>query len=152
MARGPGVKAGSVSHVPVAGYDFLSTFFDLAGGAGSLGDEIDGVSFLPVLHDPAMEAVQRPNNSLIFHRPGRYLESAIREGEYKLFIKWTPEGNIESRELYQVHRNPIEYGNDLADDNPSKVAVMEKRLLDYLVTVNAEKPVSKDIKRKRRKK
>ncbi len=99
-----------------------------------------------------MEAVQRPNNSLIFHRPGRYLESAIREGEYKLFIKWTPEGNIESRELYQVHRNPIEYGNDLADDNPSKVAVMEKRLLDYLTQVNAEKPAPKDIKRKRRKK
>ena len=32
MVRGPGVNAGSVSHVPVAGYDFLATFFELAGG------------------------------------------------------------------------------------------------------------------------
>ena len=49
IIRGPGVKAGSVSHVPVAGYDFLATFFDLAGGTGSLGNEIDGVSFCSVL-------------------------------------------------------------------------------------------------------
>ena len=151
MARGPGVKAGSVSHVPVAGYDFLSTFFDLAGGTGSLSDEIDGVSFRPVLHDPATKAVQRSGNSLIFHRPGRYLESAIREGEFKLFIKWTPEGNIESRELYQVDGNPIEHGNDLAGDNPSKVAAMEKRLLDYLAAVHAEKPTQKSAKRKKQK-
>ena len=151
MARGPGVKAGSVSHVPVAGYDFLSTFFDLAGGTGSLSDEIDGVSFRPVLHDPATKAVQRPGNSLIFHRPGRYLESAIREGEFKLFIKWTPEGNIESRELYQVDGNPTEHGNDLAGDNPSKVAAMEKRLLDYLAAVHAEKPTQKSAKRKKQK-
>ena len=150
MARGPGVKAGSVSHVPVAGYDFLSTFFDLAGGTGSLSDEIDGVSFRPVLHDPATKAVQRSGNSLIFHRPGRYLESAIREGEYKLFVKWTPQGMIDTRELYRVHLNPTEHGHDLAQDHPERVDAMEKRLLDYLAQVNAEKPAPKKVKRKRR--
>ena len=139
-----------MSHVPVAGYDFLSTFFDLAGGTGSLDDEIDGVSFCPVLHDPATEAVQRPGNSLIFHRPGRYLESAIREGEFKLFIKWTPQGSIDTRELYRVHENPTEHGHDLAQDNPERVDAMEKRLLDYLARVNAEKPDPKKVKRKRR--
>ena len=150
IVRGPGVHAGSVSHVPVAGYDFLATFFELAGGTGSLGDEIDGVSFRPVLHDPATKAVQRPGNALIFHRPGRYLESAIREGEYKLFVKWTPQGSIDTRELYRVHLNPTEHGHDLAQDNPERVNAMEKQLLDYLTRVNAEKPEPKKVKRKRR--
>ena len=150
MVRGPGVKAGSVSHVPVAGYDFLATFFELAGGIGSLGDEIDGGSFCSVLNDPATGVVQRPGNALIFHRPGRYLESAIREGEYKLFVKWTPQGSIDTRELYRVHVNPTEYGHDLAQDNPERVDAMEKQLLDYLARVNAEKPDPNKVKRKRR--
>ena len=150
MVRGPGVKAGSVSHVPVAGYDFLATFFELAGGIGSLGDEIDGGSFYSVLNNPATGVVQRPGNALIFHRPGRYLESAIREGEYKLFVKWTPQGSIDTRELYRVHLNPTEHGHDLAQDNPERVNAMEKQLLDYLTRVNAEKPDPKKVKRKRR--
>jgi arylsulfatase A-like enzyme len=144
------VHAGSVSHVPVAGYDFLATFFELAGGTGSLGTEIDGGSFCSVLNDPVTEAVQRPESALIFHRPRRYLESAIREGEYKLFVKWTPQGMIDTRELYRVHLNPTEHGHDLAQDHPERVDAMEKRLLDYLARVNAEKPAPKKVKRKRR--
>ena len=65
------MKAGSVSHVPVAGYDFLPTFFDLAGGTGSLGDEIDGVSFGAVLKDADTKSVNRQIDALVFHRPGR---------------------------------------------------------------------------------
>ncbi len=151
MVRGPGVKAGSVTGVPVAGYDFLPTFFDLAGGTGSLGEEIDGISFRPVLKDPELESIRRPNEALIFHRPGKF-ESAIRENNDKLFIKWTPQGQIAAREFYRVDLNPTEHGHDRAKDNSTRVDAMEKRLLEYLASVNAEKPKPKTVKRKKQKK
>ena len=44
MVRGSG-SPGSACHVPVCGYDFLPTFYSLAGGSGDLGKEIDGGDF-----------------------------------------------------------------------------------------------------------
>ncbi len=146
MVRGPGVEAGSVSSVPVAGYDFLPTFFDLAGGASPLGEEIDGASFKTALLNPKTKNIERPNDALIFHRPGK-LESAIREGRHKLFIKWTPQGEIAASELYLVERNPAEEGNDLAAKNAEKVDVLQKKLLTYLESVDAEKPKPKKKKK-----
>lgn len=148
MARGPGIKAGSVSRVPVVGYDFLPTFFDLAGGNGSLGNEIDGTSFKSVLHNPKTQSLDRPNDALIFHRPRR-LESAIRKGQHKLFVKWTPQGKIKVTELYQVDPRPTEEGHDLADKNPQKVAALKKQLLQFLESVDAEKPKPATPKRKK---
>lgn len=148
MARGPGIKAGSVSHVPVVGYDFLPTFFDLAGGTGSLGVEVDGGSFKRVLLNPETESVERPVDALIFHRPRR-LESAIRQGRHKLFVKWTAQGGIKAAELYEVDPNPTEEGHDMAGGNPGKVAALKRQLLRYLESVQAEKPRPGGGKKKR---
>lgn len=148
MARGPGIKAGSVSRVPVAGYDFLPTFFDLAGGAGSLGDEVDGASFKPLLHNPQTKTIKRPHNALIFHRPGKF-ESAIRQDRHKLFVKWTPQGKIAATELYLVDPNPTEQGHDLAKRNPKKANALQKQLLEYLESVDAEEPKPRVKKRKK---
>ncbi|MEM7014853.1 MAG: sulfatase-like hydrolase/transferase [Verrucomicrobiota bacterium] len=150
MARGPGVEPGSVSHVPVVGYDFLPTFFDLAGGEGKLTDEIDGASFQQLLAKPGFDVIERPNNALIFHRPGK-LESAIRDTQHKLFIKWTPKGEIASRELFRVDENPTEEGNDIAAANPELVKTLEKKLQGYLDSVAAEKPKPKQPKAKKQK-
>lgn len=146
MARGPGIKAGTVSRVPVAGYDFLPTFFDLAGGSGALGDEIDGTSFKTLLHKPQTETLKRPHDALIFHRPGKY-ESAIRQGRHKLFVKWTPQGEISTTELYEVDPKPTEQGHDLARQNPKQAEALKKRLVEYLETVDAEKPKPRAKKR-----
>lgn len=146
MALGPGVEAGSVNRVPVAGYDFLPTFFDLAGGTGSLGDEIDGASFKALLHKPNTKSLTRPNDALIFHRPRR-LESAIRQGRHKLFVKWTPQGRIAATELYDVDPNPTEEGRNLAAENPGKVGALREQLLGYLGSVDAEKPKPRNPKR-----
>ena len=151
MARGPGVKAGSVSHVPVAGYDFLSTFYDLAGGKGTLTDEIDCTSFKSLLLDPCQTELKRPNDALIFHRPRR-LESAIRVAEHKLLIKWNVKGDVVSRSLYRVDINPTEEGNDIAGDHSELVLSLEKQLLGYLDSVDAEKPKPQPPKKKRNKK
>lgn len=139
IVRGPGIAAGSTCHVPVAGYDLLPTFFDLAGGTASLGEEVDGVSFRSLLTEPETKSLKRPVDALIFHRPGRR-ESAIRDDQFKLFIKWTPQGKIAARELYQVDANPTEEGHDQAEQHPKKVATLESQLLKFLESVDAEKP------------
>lgn len=149
IVRGPGVSAGSTCHVPVAGYDFLPTFFDLAGGTASLGAEVDGVSFRPLLKEADAKSLDRPEGALFFHRPGRR-ESAIRVGDLKLFVKWTPQGKIATRELYQVDANPTEEGHNIAEQHPKKVAALEAQLLGYLESVNAEKPSPNQRKKPKR--
>src|SRR5687767_568910 len=79
VVKGPGVPAGQVCHVPVAGYDLLPTFYDLAGGTTALPAEVDGVSLQALLRNPAQAAIARPAGGLVFHRPGNRV-SAIRQG------------------------------------------------------------------------
>jgi arylsulfatase A-like enzyme len=71
VVKGPSVPAGKVSHVPVAGYDLLPTFYDLAGGQNPLPPEVDGVSLKTLWQNPRLAGIDRPQNGLIFHRPGR---------------------------------------------------------------------------------
>ena len=139
MVRGPGIPAGSVSRLPVAGYDFLPTFYDLAGGRGNPGDEVDGASIRPAFADPQIKSLGRAQDGLIFHRPGRR-QSALRQADHKLFINWTTKGAIDSSELYLVNANPTEEGNNIKGKNPQRAAALQKQLLDYLKSVDAEKP------------
>ena len=76
---------------------------------------------------------------MIFHRPGRR-ESAVRQGKHKLFVKWTTKGEVETRELYSVDRIPTEEGNDIARKNSRKADELQSLLVNYLESVNAEKP------------
>ena len=150
IARGPGVEPGSVCHVPVVGYDFLPTFYDLAGGRAPLSDEIDGTSLRPLLKNPTAPGLRRPKDALFFHRPGR-LSSAIRRGEHKLMIKWRPDGTVASRELYRFDPNPREANRGISRKEPGKAEELQSDLLSHLTSVNAETPA--DIpKRKRPKK
>ena len=150
MARGPGIAEGGVCHTPVVGYDFLSTFYDLAGGREALSAEIDGVSLRPLLVNPETGKLARPHNALIFHRPHRGF-SAIRQGEYKLMVFWKPTGEARTRELYRVAPDPREEEPVLTDREPAKATAknLEGILLAYLKSVGAETPA--DIPRKRKK-
>ena len=69
MVRGPSIEVGSVCRVPVAGYDFLPTFYELAGGRGRLSEELDGGSFVPLFSKPATGSVKRPIDGLVFSPP-----------------------------------------------------------------------------------
>ena len=150
MARGPGIKPGAVCHVPSVGYDFLPTFYDLAGGRGELTDEIDGVSIRPLLSNPNAP-IGRPQNSLFFHRPRRKF-SAIRQDDYKLMLFWTPDNTIRSRELYRVNPDPREEGRDIANKETDKANDLQSILLAHLKSVGAEKAVSVPKKRKKKEK
>lgn len=137
MVKGPGVPAGEVCHVPVVGYDFLPTFYDLAGGRGALPQEVDGVSFRPLLQRPTQAALSRPSGGLYFHRPTGAV-SVIRQGDYKLLLNWDRSGKVASRELYHVASDPRETGREISQKEPQRADQLQAELLRYLKSVDAE--------------
>ncbi len=82
IVRGPGVPKESRSAVNVVGYDWLPTIADLA-GAAAYAQDIDGVSFKPVLlGQPVAESFVK--RAIYFHYPHYRVSppsSAIIEGE-----------------------------------------------------------------------
>ena len=61
---------------------------------------------------------------------------------------WKPDGSVAGRELYRVSPNPREEGFDIAEKEPARADAMQKTLLDFLKSVNAETPKDKMKKRK----
>jgi len=152
LARGPGIAAGSVCHTPVVGYDFLPTFYDLAGGKGgreALSNDVDGVSFRRLFDDPSITMLGRTDDAVFFHRPGRRF-SAIRQGDYKLMAFWRADGTVSRRGLYHVGENPKEQGRDIVNEHKGKADAMEATLLAFLRSVDAETPSDIAPKRKQR--
>ncbi|QGJ71356.1 N-acetylgalactosamine 6-sulfate sulfatase (GALNS) [Planctomycetales bacterium 10988] len=149
IARGPGIQPGSISRTPVAGYDFLPTFYDLIGGdKAAIPQDVDGVSFLPLLRGRD-DAFERPQGMLFFHRPQR-LYSAVRNDQYKLFIHWLRNGKPRSVSLFDVRANPTEEGHDLMKERPEIAESMQESLMSYLESVDAEMPQKIDPKQQKR--
>lgn len=148
FVKGPSIEPMGYCHTPVVGYDFLSTFYQLASGTPKLFEGVDGGSFSDLLKNPSISQVERPEEALFFHRPGRK-ESVIRKGEYKLIIRYSDTGEIEKRELYQVDRD-ISEKNNLFSSKIEKTQSMEKELFAFLEKVNAEKVDPKKLKHKKK--
>ncbi len=139
IVAGPGIRAGSVCRVPVVGYDFLPTFHALAGGTpDQLSSEVDGADIQALFKDRTVGDFERPQEALFFHRPRRNA-SAIREGNYKLMLRWNNDGTIRGHELYKVYPNPAEVGREISDDHPKLVEALRDRLLAHLYLVDAER-------------
>jgi arylsulfatase A-like enzyme len=136
IAKGPGIQAGSICHEPVAGYDLLPTFYDLAGGTEPVPQELDGGSLCELLFNGGKGEVKRGHAGLYFHRPdppNRQIQghSAWRKGDFKLIVFWTPEGSVDRTELYNL-RNDISEQCDLSRQMPEKTREMLSGLLSYL--------------------
>lgn len=135
LVRGPGVKAGAVCREPVAGYDLWPTLRELAGGTGPLPAEIDGGSLAGVLHGGGVGGVKRADPFLVFHMPTNAVQSALRQGDFKLFVDW----KTSRLELYNL-ADDIGEQNNLAAKMPQKTAELYQLLASYLESVNAEEP------------
>ena len=141
MVRGPEIKAGSVCRVPVAGYDFLPTFYELAGGKGSLSKEIDGGSFVTLFSDPETDSVKRPIDGLVFSRP-RQRMAVIRSGQWKLLAAVNAKREIQSAKLFNVVEDIAEE-HDLSTTQAEKANDLQARLKTYLKTVVDPSPTMK---------
>ncbi len=130
LARWPGrIKAGAVSELPCAFWDFLPTAVELAGARTPAG--IDGVSILPALTGGR----QRPREFLYWENHGKRFEQAVRMGEWKAIRKGL-DGPIE---LYHLAEDTGEK-NDVAARNPAVVARV-REILSGVRTEAAEYPV-----------
>ena len=147
IVRGPSIKAGSVCRVPVVGYDFLPTFYALAGGKDDLSKELDGGSFVPLFSDPEIDSVKRPIDGLIFSRP-RQRMAAIRAGKWKLLAKINAKREIQSSKLFNVVEDIAEK-NDLFMTQADKAKQLQARLKTYLETVVDPSPSAKQRKKEK---
>ncbi len=137
MVRGPGIAPQSVCRTPVAGYDLLPTFFDLAGGRSALPDYVDGGSIKPLLTNPNDVCVARPEKALFFHNPSKSY-SAARQGNYKLILFWNSLGAVRGRVLYELDSDPRETdARNISAENPAKADELQALLIDYLKAVGA---------------
>jgi arylsulfatase A len=132
IVRGPGVRGGSQSDVPVAGWDLLPTFAELAGNSHTLSDSIDGGSFAKVLKNGGKGKVVRRNEAFYFHRYNNsYPHSAIIAGDLKLIHFW----KTNKVELYNIADDPGEI-RDISVNDPANVKTLDTRLVSYIKQTN----------------
>jgi len=135
FVRGPGIKSGSYCQVPIVQWDFLQTFYDLAGGSEPLPEDLDGGSLRDVFERGDRGRVKRNTKDLIFHFPWHtgVAESVIRSGKYKL------RKDLDSLEieLFDLDKDLGEK-NNLAAEMPDLVRKLDKKRAKYLKEVNAE--------------
>jgi arylsulfatase A-like enzyme len=130
---GPGVKAGSVSAVPVTGLDFLPTMAELAGYRPALPATIDGGSMTSVLRNAGVGEVKRQRPYLIFHQAvDRNAQSALRWGNLKLVKTWKT-GKLELFDL----ANDLSEANDLSAKMPEKTKELDQTLTAFIAEVKA---------------
>jgi arylsulfatase A-like enzyme len=133
IVLGPGVKAGSVSTVPVTGLDFLPTMAELAGYQPTLPATIDGGSMTSVLRNAGVGEVKRQRPYLIFHQAyDRNAQSALRWGDLKLVKTWKS-GKLE---LFDLSKDLSE-ANDLSAKMPEKTKELDQVLTAFLTEVKA---------------
>jgi len=121
VVRWPGrVKAGAVSNLPWAFWDFLPTAADLAGGA--VGKDIDGISIVPTL----LGRKQEEHDYLYweFYESGGF-NQAVRMGPWK-GVRSGPDAPLE---LYNLDDDLAETRN-VAPEHPAIVARMEDILVN----------------------
>ena len=145
IVRGPSIKAGSVCRVPVAGYDFLPTFYELAGGKGDLSEGLDGGSFVTLFSNPETDSVKRPIDGLVFSRPRQGM-AAIREGQWKLLAEVNPKRKFQSVKLFNVVEDIAEQ-HDLSATQADKAKQLQARLRTYLEAVADPSPTMKRRKK-----
>ena len=107
-------------------------------------EEVDGGSFVHLIHGTADKPVARAAGGLVFHRP-RQRESVYAKGDHKLLLKWREE-TPDKASLYNTRIDAAE-SKDLAAQQPERVAAMKKSLLAYLKSVKAE--TVNDVPKKR---
>ena len=142
VVAGPGIRAGSVSPVPVIGWDILPTVCELAGIATWPG-AVEGGSLKPILLGSAKGSVQRSSDALVFHRP-HYIYgnrqdvtpgSAILVDGWKLLYRW----ETGDTSLFHLDSD-LDESEDLSERHQERAEAMKKQLMEYLRDVDAQLP------------
>jgi arylsulfatase A-like enzyme len=115
------INPGSVINEPIIALDILPTVFDVAGEPVRVDWKLDGRSMLPLLKDPKAKVPQR---TLYWRRKGVEGPIALREGDWKLLMRNSPQGKPE---LYNLDTD-IGESRNVAAENPEIVARLTSKL------------------------
>ena len=135
LIRWPGhTKPGSVCDHPVISTDFMPTLLEASGKPRLPEKHLDGVSLVPLLN--GQKALER--QALYWHYPhysnqGGIPGGAIRMGDWKLIERFE-DGRVH---LFNLATDLSER-NDLAADQPKRVAEMRQKLHDWYKSVDAK--------------
>ncbi len=138
LVRGPGIRAGSVSRVPVTGTDLFPTIAAMTGVRAALSPTIEGASLLSLLQSGDREPLRRRFDGLVWHFPhyqtlkGTRPMSSIRFGDWKL-VKLYESGQTH---LYNL-ADDIGEQTDLSDSEPNITKDLAEMLATYLDEVDA---------------
>jgi len=146
IVKWPGqVRPNSVSNEYVIIEDFYPTILEMAGITSiETVQEIDGISFLPLLKEEKINNNDRP---LFWHYPNEWgpsgpgigASSVVRKGDWKLIYY-----HLDERvELFNL-KDDIGEQHDLVASNKGKVIELATVLSDYLQEVNAQMPIHKE--------
>lgn len=136
--RAPGVApAGSTCAVPVSGVDWYQTLLELAGVSIPEGQEVEGVSLVPLLEGKTI-----PTRPLYWHYPhygnqGGEPSSIVMEGDWKL-IHYHEDGRDE---LYHLARDVGEQ-TDLVAKETKRATAMRSTLNEWLKSSDAKMPTA----------
>ncbi|MGB0372888.1 MAG: sulfatase [Opitutales bacterium] len=136
VVSGPGIKAGSRTSFNVVGYDFLPTFYDIAGGNVARLKDVDGVSIIPILTGGDIQGFK--DRALFFHYPhhrNTTPQSVIIKDHYKLFNFY----ELPEPYLYDL-KNDIGEETNIAQQMPEKVQSLMSELDSFHRRVNALLP------------
>ncbi|HEX5051686.1 MAG TPA: sulfatase [Planctomycetota bacterium] len=139
FVRVPGVTVpGSTCDTPISTIDVLPTLLELA-GAPPASHVVDGVSFVPLLHDRTI--ADRP---LFWHYPhysnqGGFPGGAVRIGDFKLVERYE-DGRVHLFDL----SHDVGEREDLAEAEPERVARMRGVLHDWYRRIGAKFLGAKD--------
>ena len=133
--RWPGhIPAGQVNSEPVGNLDVLPTFAKLAGAAAPTDRKIDGADIWPLL--AGKQGAKSPHDYFYYFAgsrdPDRINVQAIRNGKWKLHVKWTGNGKrLEPTELYDLHEDVSEKF-DRAELHPEVVKRLTARVESFV--------------------
>jgi len=150
IVKWPGVvKEDTSTETPVIIEDFFLSILDIAGiDSPNIMQEIDAMSFVPLLKNPEHSTPERP---LVFHYPHNWIPispdedlginyySAVRMGDWKLIYRMRDQ----SFQLYNIVQD-IEEKTDLKQQYPDKVIKLAQILGETLKTRNAQMPTDKE--------
>lgn len=127
------VPAGGVVDEPLAFWDLMPTFADLAGGEIPKAPVTDGVTIAPLLFDGSDAKLPEPHPTFYWeYGSGDKMKQAVRMGDWKA-IRLKPGAPLA---LYELRLDPDE-SDDVSAANPKVVEDIE----EYLKTCRQDPPV-----------
>lgn len=127
IARGPGIKAGSLPAQFVANIDWAPTFLDLAGAA--IPAWMQGRSLVPLLHGESPRDWRTTLYYRYYHDPGDHNTAShfgVRTPTHKLIYYWKKD----QYELFDITKDPTEQHNLLFSPAEAKQPAVAKKFAE----------------------